>query len=168
MSRTIILGEGEQDDHFSSFLLQASYSEPSIRHLLLAVGSIHLSRCASNEFYGSGAPNSTFQNSHLERRASYHHSLALSHLSALLSSLAPNKAIDAQIWETCFMSIYLFAFLHALLNNKRAVRSWSRTAIKVLRRAFRSFRCRDQEHGMDLPGSMREVALAFGRLNVSC
>jgi hypothetical protein len=64
-------------------------------------------------------------------------------------------------WDVIFLSLYLLSLFELLKGNKRGARRWMRQGYRVLRRALKV----DDEEGMKLPGCMRVVAVAFGRLD---
>lgn len=64
-------------------------------------------------------------------------------------------------WEVIFLSLYLLTLFELLKGNKKRARRWMRQGYRVLKRALKG----DDEEGMKLPGCMRVVALAFGRLD---
>jgi hypothetical protein len=65
-------------------------------------------------------------------------------------------------WEVIFLSLYLLTLFDLLKGNKKRARSWMGQGYRVLKRALKI----DDEEGMALPGCMRVVALAFGRLDL--
>ncbi|CZR51628.1 uncharacterized protein PAC_01505 [Phialocephala subalpina] len=149
-------GDTDMRDPIWKPLLQASHEEAGVRNLILAVASIN--RARSFRCLLSDHPN-------LERAVPRHCFQARVRLSSLLSRCKIRA--DAQAWEVSFMAIYLLTYLSALLSDKTAVRYWARTVVKVLGRALRVFGDEIEGDGFKLPGGMREVAFAFGRLNLS-
>jgi hypothetical protein len=64
-------------------------------------------------------------------------------------------------WEVIFLSLYLLTLFELLKGNKKRARRWMRQGYRVLKGALKV----DDDEGMGLPGCMRVVAVAFGRLD---
>jgi hypothetical protein len=87
------------------------------------------------------------------------------HLTAL--RILTTQFFRSRVWprdwdrEVIFLSLYLLTLFDLLKGNKKRARRWMRQGYKVLKRALKV----DDEEGMKLPGCMRVVAVAFGRLD---
>jgi hypothetical protein len=64
-------------------------------------------------------------------------------------------------WEVTFLSLYLLTLFNLLKGNKKRARRWMWQGYRVLKRTLKI----DDDEGMALPGCMRVVAVAFGRLD---
>jgi len=62
------------------------------------------------------------------------------------------------------MACYLFTILEILIGSRDHASKWLRKAYKLLKVAIKDYGA--DIDGVGLPMGMREVALAFGRLNL--
>jgi hypothetical protein len=83
------------------------------------------------------------------------------HLTAL-------RVLTTKLWrprdwdrEVIFLSLYLLTLFDLLKGNKKRARRWMRQGYRVLKRTLKV----DDDEGIKLPGCMRVVAVAFGRLD---
>jgi len=144
---------GALHDSIWKIVLQAAHKEPGIRHLVLAIGHLKQPRKSTSfPFIQKLHSPLVFQNQLLAKHQ----------LNILFKSQSPN----AQIYETAFMALYLLTYIHLLLNRPKTGRSYHQIAFRVLRRALMVFGSGDEGKGEKLPGCMREVVGAFGRLKV--
>lgn len=144
--RICSLDEGKSlSDGVWKTILQAADSEIGIRHLLLIVGHLHSSQSPS---------------SFLSIIAQHQH-LARHHLNHLISISEPANRL---IYETAFIALYLLTYIQILSKRVQQARKYQRIAFLVLRKALRVFDRGYGEEGDGLPGCMKDVVVAFGRL----
>ncbi|KAE8441698.1 hypothetical protein EG329_004527 [Mollisiaceae sp. DMI_Dod_QoI] len=169
----------ESRDPIRRYILQASHSEPCIRHLLLAIASISLENAQTEHSHPHSSPNS-IPSHDSTRFTTHHHILAIQHLRDLLSPRSsPHTANTAntpytpstpspQTFETAFIAIYLLVSLHLHLSNPSTAQFYLRTGFKLLKSALRTFASASEtdSEGKNLPGNMREVAVAFSKLDI--
>jgi hypothetical protein len=101
----------------------------------------------------------------LHHAASKHCSKAVRLLSQRLSSVQ-GKA-DTVTWELSFMACYLFTEFQSILGNEKGAHVWLRKGFRLLKGALCFYGSDVDGLGFELPGRIREIALAFGRLGFS-
>jgi hypothetical protein len=133
----------DNDGEIWRVVLQASESDVGIRCLGLAVSTLALYQ----PHYNIG----------IDARK-YH----LTALRILTSELWHSTSPRDWDWEVIFLSLYLLTLFDLLKGNKKRARRWMRQGYRVLKRTLKL----DDDEGMALPGCMRVVAVAFGRLDL--
>jgi len=132
----------DNDGDMRRVVLQASESDVGIRCLGLAVSTL--------------AFHQPHYNIGIDARK-YH----LTALRILTTQFRSKLCLRDWDWEVIFLSLYLLTLFDLLKGNKRRARRWMRQGYRVLKGALKV----DDDEGMGLPGCMRVVAVAFGRLD---
>ncbi|KAK0110090.1 hypothetical protein ONS95_002746 [Cadophora gregata] len=136
-------------------LLQVFHTEPCVRHAILAIAALHRDfRHGSSSWESLGSRNQY----HIIR----HYIKSIRGLAIRLDGITGKT--DGLAWETSFITSYLFTVLQIVLKNASGAYLWLRAGYRILKHAFRIFG--HEIDGRRLPASMRDVARAFGRLDM--
>lgn len=136
-----VIGNGFEDPAWK-LLLQVAHEEPVVRSLILSISGLHQAYPNTRNVLAISSP-------------------------AVRSQLGKLNFENGEIrgWQVAFMVTYLLTILSKLQGDEVAARKWVRNGYRVLKTASRIFG--DDGDGYALPEGMRDIALAFGRLNTA-
>lgn len=144
-------GTGRLSDPIWRYVVQVSASSYSMRRLALCV-------CVALVAHPLPVPTQSQKHTN----AKY---LPSSEDLAFLRVCCATTEIDTRTHEIAFLATYLLACLAQTQHQAPSARFWLRQGYRVLRAAMIQFCSYDfGGDGLALPGNMRNVALAFGRL----
>jgi len=145
-------------DSIWSLILQISTTEPLIRRL--AIHYAFLSRFATI----SEQSKPTKTDTQTQHRLSRQYKITASQHSFSLS--VPDPSIAAAIYELALLATYIQTICHICLKDEHRANFWLQRGYHILHSTLLRFSQDPDGDGEDLPGNMRDIGLAFERLNL--
>ncbi|KAH6679793.1 hypothetical protein B0J14DRAFT_306669 [Halenospora varia] len=148
----LLVGSLSKIDYFSgtglwSLVLQTSYTEPCIRHLILGTSMMHQTRNIRNDSRAVVVQQSALR----------HYVQAIRLLNELLNSL--DGEAGSEIWELTLLATFLFTSFEVFRRNEERAEWWMQSGKMLLKHA--------KSPTSDMKGDFKDVGTALNMLELN-